>query len=269
MYFQNKFPVNSTRWWLLFAIFLSVFIVKPEYLLAMELPPAIHQAFEKATVSEDDMLNGPGDTRIVLMKYMKDNWAAVIDHFEEVAPTHIKKIVVMRAAESLDAQQYFVFLNRMKDFRKSGRLSAEEFDFAIFPSRYKTDFLPYNYQNPEVRAFVESVRPLVTDRWKNGIDELLSGEMKKNKEKTRKVYHEEEFDSGLLLAPTVTTDLRKKRSRSPSENNSGQSSSAMTNPLDKADHVTADNKPTERHWLLWIVLFIAAVVFWLIRKIGG
>lgn len=268
MYSQNKFPVNSCGWRLLTAIFISVFIIKPVCLLAMELPPAIQQAFDKATLSEDDMLNGPGDTRKVLMTYMKENWGTVIDHFEEVAPTHLKKIVVIRAAESLEAQEYFVFLNRMKNLRESGRLSAEEFDFAVFPSRYKTDFLPYNYQNPEVRAFVESVRPLVTAGWQNGIDELLTGEMKKNKEQMRRGYHEGEFDGSLLLAPAVVPDPRKKPSRPLSDNNGRQNYSAMKNPLGNTDHVTSDNKLTEGHWFLWIVLFIAAVVFsgWLLRR---
>ena len=272
MYSQNKFPgriqaASSVGWRLLIAIFLSVFIMQPFRLLAMELPSAIQQAFDKATISEDDMLNGPGDTRKVLMTYMKENWGTVIDHFEEVAPTHLKKIIVMRAAESLEAPEYFIFLNRMKNFREAGRLSAEEFDFAVFPSRYKTDFLPYNYQNLEVRAFVKSIRPLVTDDWQNGIDELLTGEMKKNKEKMRRLNHEGEFDSSLLLPPTLVPDSSKNPSTPLTENKGRQSSTAMTNSLDNADHATTDNKLTERHWLLWIVLFIAAVIFlgWLFR----
>lgn len=253
---------------LLTAVLFAVLTLITVSLQALEMPPDVKQAFEKATVTEDDMLNGPGGTRMILMGYMKKNWAAVFDHLEEVAPTRSQKAVLIRASESLEAQEYFTFLKKMKQYREAGRLTAEEFDEAIFPSRYRADFLPYNYQNQEVREFVTSVRSLVTPKWQHGIDTLLSGEMMKNREEIGNANGDGNFDSSLLLTPAAATPPRKKPSKSPSENNSVQSSSEMTNPLDNAEPLAADNELTKIHWFLWIVLLIVLLVFigWLIRR---
>lgn len=250
------------------AVLFAVLTLIAVPLQALEMPPDVKQAFEKATVTEDDMLNGPGGARMILMEYMKKNWADVFDRLEEVAPTRTQKAVLIRASESLEAQEYFTFLKEMKQYREAGRLSAEEFDDVIFPSRYKADFLPYNYQNEDIQKFVTGVRSLVTPKWQRGIDKILSGEMMKHREELGTANGGAKFDNSLLLTPAAATTLRRKPSKSPSENNIGQSSYAMTNPSNNANYATTDNKLTERHWLLWIVLSIAAVIFlgWLFRR---
>jgi hypothetical protein len=269
MPFQFNFRIRSNSWRLLPVSLFVVLILDPIVLLALEIPVDVKEVFEKATVSEDGMLNGPGGARMVLMEYMKENWAIVCDNLEEVAPTHMKKAVLIRASESLEAQEYFKFLKKMKDLRDAGRINADEFDEAIFPSRYKADFLPYNYQNSEIRAFVESIR-LLLPTGRHDLNFILSGEMMKHREELRYAYHEGKFDRSLLLTPTHT--LVPNRMESPSkplsENTGRQSSSKTTNQLDDVDYVATSKNTIARLWVVLGILFVAAISFgaWIIRK---
>jgi hypothetical protein len=169
--------------------------------MAEELPATIKQALDQASVAEDNSLTGPSDKTVnILMNYMRGNWFSVLAHLNEVAPTDDKKIVLARAAESLGAKDYLKFLERIRDLRQSGAINQRVFEQAGEPSHYKEGFLAINYQNREVRKYIESIRPLTQSKWQGDWNEILSGQRKKDLERRWAGNHDGPDESTLILA---------------------------------------------------------------------
>jgi hypothetical protein len=166
---------------------------------AQVLPPEIKQALDRATITEDGMLNGPDNCRDTLMEYMKRNWSLVLDNFASIAPKDAQKIILMRGAESLDAEDYLAFLTRLRDMRLSNTISQTVFDWIFTPSHYKEGFLEFNYQHPAIRDFVRSVRSLVNPDMQKALDDVLSGKSKKELEEEWQADHTGKVEPSLIL----------------------------------------------------------------------
>jgi hypothetical protein len=180
---------------------LLIFCMNVRNAVAQGLPPDVGRAFANATVAEDGSLTGPDDVDAVLRNYMRAHAFEVLRHFDSIAPTDERKIVLVRAAELLEPEDYLQFLKAIRDLRKAGKVSGRVFEWALGPSHYKEGFLAVNYQNSEIREFVGSVRPMLDSAGQAGLDEILSGQRKKELEERWSAEGSGPDEKALLLAP--------------------------------------------------------------------
>lgn len=222
----------------------------------------------RSTVAENNSLSGPDQCAHLLMNYMRGNWETVLSNIETVAPTDVNEMVLIRAAESLEAREYLMFLKRVYDLRISNRISDKVFRSAIGPSHYKEGFLALNYQNPEVREFVENLRAWTPAESQGGLDDILSGKRKRDLEQRWKAEKTGKVDGNLLLPPrtpgpavqgitTITPSAITPIARTEASDDSLPAASLAQTPS-----TTAEGRL--RLWV-WVVGITAlAVIAWLL-----
>lgn len=83
--------------------------------------------------------------------------------------------------EGLSPESYLQFINRALDFYQSHIIDKYTFTgYALVPDGNKRFFLPYNYQDPRVRAFLLKVKTVFADDRSTilSVDHILSGNNK-------------------------------------------------------------------------------------------
>jgi hypothetical protein len=203
--------MNNTFFWSIVNFFIITVI---HQLNAQGIPSNIKECLEKSEITEDNMLNGPFDCRKVLMDYMLRNWRDVILNLESIAPDDRKKSVIMRACESLPADEYMDFLEKCRDDFYLGKLNSNVFENALRTSRYKHGFYAINYQNPRMRSFIESVKNYSPDKskddWRNGWSDILSGKAKVNFEEWQQI-EDRELQTNLMMASEIKSPMAGER----------------------------------------------------------
>ena len=207
------------------------------------------------------------------MTFMRDNWRSVLAHFEEVAPHDAQKAVLVRAAEDLTAGEYFEFLKTVRDLYISGDIRFQVLEDALMPSRYKEGFLPLNYQNGEVRSFVESVKPLVppAHALTSYPDDILSG--KASAWVTEQFRSEDRrMDRSLLLDGSAAGNEASTRAVEPVKTQlrpENASTSVAETPPAPALGASAgpEHGPTRSPWIIGGIVAIVAFAAWRLRGV--
>ncbi|WP_147262694.1 hypothetical protein [Roseiarcus fermentans] len=104
-----------------------------------------------------------------------------IDAFDEFVseahPTHQQVEIAILSMHRLGAHEYTNFLRKAEDLYGKALLTYWEFISALFPGEDWTNVLVENYDDPDVRAFLETVaaRTDIKNNLKSEIEEILSG----------------------------------------------------------------------------------------------
>ena len=227
--------------------------------LSMELPPNVKQAIAQATIAEDDMITGPPGCTDTVFNYMKQNWRSVLDNLNEIAPTDNQKMIIMRAGGALDAQDYLNYLEKIRELRISGKIDSKTFDDALANENdLKGGFLDVNYQNPQVRKFVESLHGLVPSK---DIDELLSGKGKAEFEEVL-AADGHQIDPSLLLPSSASIASRASESATtPSPTETVQPSPSSVSPSPSATVTQLPQSTSSVFYAIAALVAVIAIVF--------
>jgi len=152
------------------------------------LPPNIASFLENPHnyVTEDGLVapgaNGSSD----FVRYVGENWKAILGDFSEIAPDARRQHLITAAAESLAPSDYVDFLDGICDLKANGKVPGIDVDSIVDGSVQKEGFLAYNYDDPRVAAVVRKIEALAKAKRPNNADDvayfaqLESGKMKQN-----------------------------------------------------------------------------------------
>ena len=108
-------------------------------------------------------------------------WKVASQNLNLVAPTPDMKAILFDSFEGLSPESYLQFLNKTLAFYQNQIITHDNFvDFILLPGNNQQLFLPYNYQDPRVHAFLLKVKSVFASdpNMASSVDHILSGKMK-------------------------------------------------------------------------------------------
>ncbi|MDX2081719.1 MAG: hypothetical protein SFU53_13125 [Terrimicrobiaceae bacterium] len=147
--------------------------------MSIDPPPNIKDFLDQAAITEDGMLTGASEDQDAFTQYVRANWRALLNNIEAVAPTQNKQRLIVAASETLPGREYVQFLKELFELTINGKIDSGVFHDAI-PSitSNKIGFLAYNYQDQQIRDWIEAVRATLQpqNNTRKFLDEVLSGD---------------------------------------------------------------------------------------------
>jgi len=139
---------------LTFALTLSAFAAPPVSL------PEVNSLIDKIGVTPKPQAELEADPAFIrLSEICTGNSVAVTDALPGVSNGDAGASLVIRAMQSLPAAEYMTMLEKLPVLVKQRQIGVPVLASAISPQGRMTAFLPDNYQNPRVVAFVAAARP--------------------------------------------------------------------------------------------------------------
>lgn len=148
-------------------------------LMSMTLPTNIQNYLERGSLTEDGIFTGDEAEQLAFINHVKANWSTMLDNIDTVASTARQQTLIIAAAESLPGRDYIQFTNKLCDQRAAGKVNQSAFEQAISGiTPKKHGFLPYNYQDNQVRQLVQRFQGMFapSHEIQSFLSEVLSGE---------------------------------------------------------------------------------------------
>jgi len=148
-------------------------------------------ADEEKYVTEDGVPPCQTSQDIAFLIYVVENWQDALVLLERDAPSLREQCLILAAARHLPPKEYVRFLSGVCDLMEAGKLKIRGISFC-FEDRGKEDFLPYNYDQPEVATLINRMEAIYTAQepgeWETYFSSIKSGEGKKQIVKERTIY---------------------------------------------------------------------------------
>lgn len=161
------------------SVVVLVFLISIKSAMSIQPPSNIEAYLNHESISESRALTGSIEDKTAFEEYVRINWEELLDNIETVSPTSNKQLLIVAGGETLSGREYLQFLNKLFQQTSEGKIESSVFHFAIFSvTSKKVGFLAYNYQDQQVRDWVEAVRVTLdpSSDIRKYLDEILSGD---------------------------------------------------------------------------------------------
>jgi hypothetical protein len=128
---------------------------------AMELPQNISSYLESKKLTEDETLPLLETEGKAFVEYAVANRVQILNNFSTVATNPNQQKLLLAAMEFAVPLDYLATLNKVCDFKQSGTIGSDVFEFAFRATPIGKGFLSYNYQNVQVQAVIQRAQTLL------------------------------------------------------------------------------------------------------------
>lgn len=106
-------------------------------------------------------------------------WREVLANIEQIAPTEGQRTIIFQSFETLAPADYLTFQEQALELYKRKVINGREFENVFYSPGRMQFFLPFNYNEPRVQAFLKDAQKTVKlDSLFSTIGETLSGKMR-------------------------------------------------------------------------------------------
>lgn len=145
------------------------------------MTPEITAYLASGTVTEFGTLTGTPTQVSGFIDFVKNNWSAILNDLDAVAPDEKKQRLIIIAAESLSPTDYMTFMSTLLDKFQANKVKKAVAIAALSPGAKKYGFLALNYKHTSVQALCNRAKVVFASMAdvQELMNETLSGEQGK------------------------------------------------------------------------------------------